>query len=178
MEGYFPIMEYCKLAQCTRDVAYHRAFRKEVDSFKDKNGTMFIYFTDYMIGIPDGFISAKEYAVKHNVSDTYVRNAVHHNRFNDEDIYILPRHSYALHRFGRIFIRENAQIIKLTPDKRAKLNCPIGYLTSSEWCKKHNITRDRFNQMVIHKRIETIKVGSFRYVKENTELPKDKRRHK
>jgi hypothetical protein len=170
MEGYFPIQEYCKLAEISTDTAYHRAIRKRVDSFTDKYGRMFIYFTDEKIA-PDGFVSLHDYAKLKGVEYEAVRMMHRKKRFNEEDVYIVPHHVFRPKTYDRIFINKNAEIPK--PPK--VMNCPEGYIHISEWAKKNEVSPERLNQMILHNRIETIKVGKFRYIKEDAKLPIDRR---
>jgi hypothetical protein len=170
MEGYFPIQEYCKLAEVSTDTAYHRAIRKKVDSFTDKNGRMFIYFTDEKI-VPDGFVSLRDYAKLKGININTVKMMYQKKRFNEEDIYIIPPFVFRPKTYDRIFINKNAEV----PKSLIATNCPEGYIHISDWAKRYKVSQERVNQMIIHDRIETIKVGKFRYIKEDAKLPIDRR---
>ena len=175
MEGYFPIHEYCRLSGCNTDTAYHRAIRGNVDSFKDKDERLFIYFTDYKTKVPEGFITIAEYAKRNNMSYSSVDFAIRNNRFNPDDVYRIPKHSFAVRRRHRVFIRPDAERNISSKEEFAQQNSPEGYITMNQWGAKNNVSRDRIGQMVRNHRIETLKVGTYRYIKEGTPVPLDKR---
>jgi hypothetical protein len=170
MDGYYPIQAYCALTGISKDTAYHRAIRGNIKSVKDKRGRLYLYFSENENNVPDGFISVNEYAKKYNMKAGAVQQAIRHKRFNEEDVFRL-QHNIGSKNAPHVFIRETAE---LAPGY--KTNCPPKYIHVSEWAKLNNVTRNNLGQMIITNRIETIKVGGYRYIKEGTPLPKDRRR--
>lgn len=176
MEGYFPISDYCVLAQVDRDTAYHRAIRGTVDSFRNKNGRLYIYHSQNNINIPDNFIPLTTYAKKQKKSYSAIHRAMSAGEFKSKDIVVLPLTIMNGSSRSKIFINPDAERAKRTYEMRARAKRPEGYLTANEWREKYHVTKSNFNQMIISDRIETIKVGAYRYVKETQQLPEDKRR--
>ena len=176
MEGYFPILEYCELAEVDRDTAYHRAARGMVDSFKDKEGRLFIYYFKDETKVPENFIPFKEYAKQKGVSYSALHLALTKGEFIKEDVVTLAKDKIKKGTRSKIFINPDAIRRKRTREVVATELCPDGYITAKEWRLRNNVAETNFSQMIIFDRIPTIKIGQNRYVKEDEPLPKDKRR--
>lgn len=170
IEGYFPVEEYCKLANVNSDTAYHRAIRNEVPNFKDENNRVFIYFTDAYMGVPENFIPMREYAKLYHRHVQTIAQKVRKNIFRKEDVFVAPKSIYGPDKYARIFINKNVR-----PPMTKETNCPDGYLLMLDWADLNNISHYRVNQMVYHNRIVTVKIGTRRYIKADTLPPIDRR---
>ena len=158
MEGYYPIRAYCELAKVSKDTAYHRAIRKEVPSFKDEEGKLFIYYSDYTV--PDGFVTLKEYAAEHNTKANTVRQYIRLGNYKAEDVFRMPEEiTTPSHRC--IYIKKDAEICK-----KVDLNCPPGHLNAMEWCAKYNVSRPNLSQKILHGKIKPVKVGRYIYLED------------
>ena len=160
MEGYYPIQEYCRLAGVNRDTAYHRVYRDEVPSFKDKNGKMFIYYADYLKDVPEGFVPMSEYVKLHNTYYNAVQQAIKAGNFLPDEFYVAPDDDFI--PYGRRFyIKKDSE-----PHKKVDLNCPPGYINATEWCAKYNISRPNLGQRILHGKIHPIKIGRYIYIED------------
>ena len=167
MEGYFPIEEYVELAKVNRNTAYVRVYRGQVDAFKDKNGRWFIYFSDetgikrrsyYDRIVPEGYMKMSDWAEAHGKTYQSVLGCVKRGKFAQGDLY----------RIGRgIFIKNEA-----VPDTRKLIirKCPSGYLSVKEWAEQNDVEHKTAMQYVTDGRIPSVKIGKYRYIKEDFHL--------
>lgn len=159
-EGYYPIHEYCNLAGVNRDTAYHRAIRKEVPSFKDEDGRLFIYYANYDINIPEGFVTLREYAKKHNTKPGIVGQYIRLGNFKPSDVFVLAKDIFTP-TGCHIFIHKDAELCK-----KIDLRCPEGYLSAMDWCAKYNISRSNLGQRILKGKIHPVKVGRYIYLED------------
>ena len=111
MEGYFPAYEYCRLTGCKKDTAYHRAERGTVESFKGKDGRWFIYYSDNNDGEIDGYLSVKDYAKKHNISESTVKSKIYSSdefKKNTTSLVLIDKNG---HPRKKVLIKEDAEWI-------------------------------------------------------------------
>ena len=140
MEGYFPVTQYCQLTGVSKDTAHHRAIRGTVESFKNKHGRWFLYFSDENKPIPEGYIHIDDYARMHHKDPRSVRALIRKNRFQEGDIYYhCWMTKYGAHMKSP-YVREaaeypNDQRYDITQRNREVMNKyrPEGYLTVPEF---------------------------------------------
>ena len=170
MEGYLPVTEYCRRTGISKDTAHHRAIRGSVEAFKNSHGRWFIYYNDENAPIPEGFVHINEYARSVGTDPKNIRQAVRHNRFQPDDVFICRRmmDSGAFRR--QTFIRKNAKrIISQNPKGRVKSllqKRPEGYLTVIEAGERMGYHRSNVYHLVYTGMIEAKKVENHWYISE------------
>ena len=174
MEGYFPINEYCRLANISTDTAYHRTNRKKVPFFIDNNNRMFIYFSDEGPVVPEDFISVVEFAIKNNTSDVRIRNLINRGVISSEDYIRIPKSKFFSNRRGGVYVRESIKLTNTKMDNIRKI-CPEGYITLNDWCKKVDMPIGSAVQFISRGKLKIYKFGGHRYVKEETQDPRKRK---
>ena len=183
MEGYFPIHVYTKLANVSRDTAYHRMERKEIPSFKDENGVWFAYYNDEGTdNPPEGYIFLHDFAKKFGVTDATARFWLKHNKIKPEDVIRKTARDKNGLRRKCILIKEDVEPDILTRREavvgRMEALRPEGYITVTEFAKKENKRKNSVYIAIRRGAIEVAVSENHYYIKEDATWPKRKRREK
>ena len=176
MEGYFSIKSYCELTGVSSDTAYHRVYRNEVETIKEKDGRYFIYYSDENISIPENFVTLEDFAKANGVSVTCIRYRVQCGIYKEEDVFKADKCSHNGKIVKTVYINKYAVgRPKNMPYHCASDKTPKGFLSIAEWAAREGTSSRYPYYLIRNEKVPYIIEDGFYYIHEDTKLERKRK---